>query len=235
MRARRVGVTLAAGCAVGIMLATTGLAGSATASSVPLMGRPAAFHPQLTRNMAVTPLTNPVVTAMLVQGHPAEKVAGTNPRQISPVKPVKRSSEEAGREADAVHEAAVSTALGLLDGSQTVYVRESAGEPFRTVTARTSTRPEGTSVRFPDGTTSFVPTPMPTDELAQPGRVVWTIADSDEILGRPTVQLTSRVGDPTGPVANRYWLDASTHQVLWQQSYAPSGDILVSAGYRSIA
>ncbi len=235
MRARRVGVMLAAGCAAGVMLATTGLAGAAVASPASSMGRPAAFHPQLTRDMAVTPLTNPVVTAMLVQGHPAEKLAGADAGQLAPVRPVKRSAEKAGREADAVHEAAVSTALGLLDGSQTVHVRESVGEPFRTITARTSTRPEGTSVRFPDGTTSFVPTPMPTDELAQPGRVVWTIAESDEILGRPTVQLASRVGDPAGPVANRYWLDVSTHQVLWQESYTPSGDILVSAGYRSIA
>lgn len=203
---------MAAALAAGAVLAATGASAAADPGTIP----------------TATPLTNPVVTAVLVQGHPTTTV----PRADGPVVrpgPPRPDVDPAALLADAT-----APDRPAVIGHQTVFVRENAAAPFRTIDADTRTAPGGSTVAFPDGTTSFVPTPPAADPT--PGAVprVWGVTDGVDVADHPTLQVTARLEDADGPVTTRLWVDRDTHQILWHQTYAPSGALLLSAGYRSL-
>ena len=221
---RAAGTRRIAGTAVAIAVAfglSTAVAPSAAAQ--PVTARPAVspdLHP------GRTPLANPVITAMLVQGHPtevAERMEGPKPKP------------GAGKPANDLARVVLQGPDVTLSGEQSAYLRESPAGPVRTVRAATATDDGGTQVTFADRETStFVPGPSAANATPFPAGTHWSQVPGPEVAERDTIQLSARAKSAQGTLLARYWIDTKTHAVLWQQTYAANGTPLGSVGFTSI-
>lgn len=197
-------------------------AGALSATAQPLAAP--AVSPDL--HPSRTPLSNPVITAMLVQGHPtdvAERMEGPTPKPGT------------GQSAAELARVVLQSPDVMLSGEQVAYLRDSPAEPVRTVRAATATDNGGTRVTFADRETStFVPGPSAANATPFPADTHWSRVDGPEVAERDTIQLSARAKSDQGALLARYWIDTKTHAVLWQQTYAANGAPLGSVGFTSI-
>lgn len=171
------------------------------------------------------PLANPAVSAVRAGGHQAGKTR----RLLGPPPPAEGELHTDGG-LDALERAARASGGMAYAGTQVVQVRHLAG--YWVTRADVEVRPgQGTVVRLPGHGSSadavVVPQP-PTDLELLARHYQIRYGAGPEVADHPTV-VVEALAD--GRPQARWWLQADSGVVVWQQTLAADGSVVMNAGF----
>lgn len=177
--------------------------------------------------LAETPLANPAVSAARAGEAGHEK---TGHLEGPPAPTSALHAHGARAELERANQARAVTAYA---GTQSVQIRHLAG--YWVTRADVDVRPgQGAQVRFSDGGAAgraVVVPQAPTDLGHLAAHHELLSGPGPMIAGHPTVVVEARVD---GRPRARWWLHVDSAVVLWEQTFAADGTVVVSAGFKTL-
>jgi hypothetical protein len=174
------------------------------------------------------PLANPAVSALRATGLAEEKTV----RLVGPSAPTGALNTDGA--VAALERANHARTVTAYAGTQVVQVRHLAG--YWVARVEVEVRPgQGAQVRFPSGRSSGrdVVVPQPPADLALfIHRHQLRTGPGPEIAGHRTV-VVEALSD--GRPRARWWLHADSGIVVWQQTFATDGSVVLNAGFRTLS